>query len=410
MRAETLIARARTQLVLSHPFFGALALHLQPRATDEVPTAGTDGENLFYNPAWVETVAQQEGQDVLQGLVAHEVLHVALAHLWRRQGRKHNKFNVACDLAINSIILDAGLKIPAGGLVDKQFAGMTAEAIYAKLPDQQQDQGEEEGKDGEQDQSGNPSPSQQGQQKNGNPQPSSGQPDQQPWGDHGKWDNANQDPAKAERLQREWKVRVAQAADAARKRGQLPAGLERLVQAALYPKVDWRQALANFLQPTRCDYSFNPPDRRFLNGEYGEIALPDFQEEALEDVVIAIDTSGSIGNKELTQFLAEVRGIITSYPQFRGHLVTCDAEVQEWHELTQDGWPPIKCKGGGGTDFRPVFAEVQKRGIDPSALVYLTDAEGDFPKDPPGYPVLWVVLNNPRATVPFGARVDMEVD
>lgn len=408
MHAKILITRARTQLVLSHPFFGTLALHLQPRVSEEIETAGTDGESLLYNPAWIEQIVETENQEVLQGLIAHEVLHIALAHLWRQQSREKEKFNKACDLAVNPIILEAGLKIPAYGLVEKEFSGMTAEAIYAKLPDEEESFSQKSRSDLQ-----NKAACQTCEQENGE---SSSQKSQtssqnktthQPWGDHSRWGKLSQ--VKAEQLRGEWKVRVAQAADAARKRGRLPAGLERLVQAALYPKVDWRQALANFLQPVRCDYSFLSPDRRFLNSEYGEMVLPDFQEEALEDVVIAIDTSGSISQKELAQFLAEVHYILTSYPQFHGHLITCDAEVQEWHELTQDGWPPVKCKGGGGTDFRPVFKEVQKRGLDPTALIYLTDAEGTFPENPPGYPVLWVVVNNLHAIVPFGAKTDMEV-
>lgn len=350
-----MLAKAKVQLIIDHPFFAALILQIPIREGD-IGTIGTNGKEIIYNPSWI-----QDNQDYLPGVLAHEVLHVALGHIWRKGEREPLRWNAAADFAVNPLVLEAGLELPPLRLINWSFVNQSAEEIYSQLPGVKYID--------------------------------------QPWGNHAEWDKLS--PEEREMLGKHWRVMLAQAATIARQKGDLPLGLERLVNIVLYPQVDWHQALAQFLQPTRSDYSFSPPDRRFLDSD---IILPDFSGEGIEDIVIAIDTSGSIRNNELGQFLAEVRALIATWPSLSGHLVTCDAAVQEWFAL--DDLPPIKFKGGGGTDFRPVFKEVAKRGITPSCLIYLTDGAGDFPKGAP-YPVLWVVVDNPSLQVPFGGKVNM---
>ena len=141
------IQKARTALLLDHPFFGSLLFRLGGRASNSIQTMATDGVSLFYNPAFVETLNAAE----LAGVLAHEVMHPALQHHTRRGDRDRKRWNMACDYAINPLLLDAGLTLPKDVLIDHRFRGMSAERIY-NLIEEQQDQdgsnGEGENPDG----------------------------------------------------------------------------------------------------------------------------------------------------------------------------------------------------------------------------------------------------------------------
>jgi predicted metal-dependent peptidase len=133
MKALTIIERrlqkARTALLLDHPFFGSLLFRLKGRESRSIKTMATDGVSLFYNPGFVDTL----NAATLCGVLAHEVLHPGLQHHVRRSGREPKRWNEACDYAINPILLDAGLHLPEGILVDDRFREMSAEQIYNQL-------------------------------------------------------------------------------------------------------------------------------------------------------------------------------------------------------------------------------------------------------------------------------------
>ena len=148
MRQETptslRIQKARTSLILDHPFFGSLLFRLKGRECRSVQTMATDGVSLFYNPDFVETLTAA----TLAGTLAHEVMHPALHHHVRRSGRDPKRWNVACDFAINPLLVDAGLSLPDGVLIDNRFRGMSAEQIYNLLESEsetERDSGKEDG-------------------------------------------------------------------------------------------------------------------------------------------------------------------------------------------------------------------------------------------------------------------------
>ena len=150
MRHETptslRIQKARTSLILDHPFFGSLLFRLKGRECRSIQTMATDGVSLFYNPDFVETL----NAATLAGTLAHEVMHPALHHHVRRSGRDPKRWNVACDFAINPLLVDAGLSLPDGVLIDDRFRGMSAEQIYNLLESEsetEQDSGKEGGDD-----------------------------------------------------------------------------------------------------------------------------------------------------------------------------------------------------------------------------------------------------------------------
>lgn len=367
-------------------FFGLLAIYLTP-TEGKTLTLATDGEYMYYNPVWVEKVFKEEGIDAVMGAVAHEVMHCALQHLWRRKGRDPLMWNVACDYAVNAILRQSGLVLPQGGLYDKAFEGMTAEEIYQKLKKDQQlvmlqawDSHERWGEKGIGDNPGAP-----GQENEEGGAGSRGQ---------GKDDQA-QGPkgASPESTWREpeetWKGRLAEVYQRARSHGFAPAGLERMVEEALKPDIPWEAILVDFMQKIHHEYNWLPPDRRLI---WDDIYIPSLSDgETIPEGVIAIDSSGSISDRLLQKFLANTRSAAQHISKL--HVVVCDARV--WLFKTIDmtegnSFPPIKIRGGGGTDFRPVFEEIKKRGVRPQFLVYLTDGYGTYPDNPPDYPVLWL--------------------
>jgi predicted metal-dependent peptidase len=154
------IVKARAALITAHPFFGALALHLQPVRTAIHPRLATDGRRLFYNVEFLDTITGEE----LKGIIAHEVYHCALKHHTRRNGRDPKEWNQATDFVINPMVLKAGLKLPTWVLLDPQYDGLSAEQVYRIRQRQCQQQEREEqahqslrGVDGKQMDSGDPS-------------------------------------------------------------------------------------------------------------------------------------------------------------------------------------------------------------------------------------------------------------
>lgn len=393
-KAATRLQRQRIALLLDHPFFGSLMMHLKPIETKQVPTFSTDGKSLYYNPDFMEKLDDVQVRTVL----AHEVLHPALLHPYRIGQRDLRKFNIAADYAINNFLdninTEATKKGQAapfpiatiGGLVDHQYDNFSAEEIYNRLPEQPSGGGQQPG---------------QGSGAGGKGQP-------QGPSSPGEFTPGAADQAEAEEQEASWKVALKQAALAAKSQGKLPAEIERLVQELINPKVPWAEVLRTFLtSASRDDYSWARPNRRYSGGD---CIMPGLHSPRLGPIVVAVDTSGSIGQKEFDEFIAEVRGILFDCRPEKLILAQCDARVHDWRELEVfDDPATIKFKGGGGTDFRPVFDRVAEdviAGQPPAAVVYLTDMQGTFPETDPGYPVLWAATTDTKG--PFGITLQIE--
>jgi predicted metal-dependent peptidase len=381
------LAQARCRLVLGRDaksaFFATLALRLVPAVSWDIDTLATDGKKLSFNPDFVAGLPPDE----LVGVVAHEVLHNALAHPARRGPRDLKRWNVACDLAVNPLLLDAGFALPASRLVPGEGAfqdlprGRSAEDYYGLLPGEPPAGGTREDGDG-------PAPDAQG---------------QDPGGCGAVRDPGDGSPADCRRAEAAAAVAVAQARQAARGRGVLPAGLARLVQEVLQPRVDWRDVLRQFVSSqARNDYAWSPPNRRFV---HAGLYLPGLRSQELGEVVLAVDASGSIGPRELSRFAAEAQAILEAYDCSLTVLYH-DAEVlkvQRWRSA--DGPLTLEPVGGGGTSHACVFDWVAAQGEAPACVVCLTDLETSFPDAPPAVPVLWAVAGGNADTPPFGLRV-----
>lgn len=400
---ETKLAAARARLILDKPFLGALVLRLPMKAarSDWCPTTATDVRAFYYNPVYIAGLSLEQTQFML----AHEALHCALSHFARRQHRTRHRWDLACDYAINPLLVTDGLQPPPGALLDANYRGMTAEEIYPLIDPQDPSETLDT-------HAYHPDPS----SEPSRPPQATSQPSPRPspTEDHGKNDVGTEacQPAppppplgadEQETLSIQWQQRLAGAAQQARQAGKLGGELERLVEHLLQPRLPWRVLLAHYMTATaRDDYTYFRPSRR-----EGSYILPSLRSHQLE-VTVAIDTSGSISAQELDEFCAEV-DLLKGQIRARITLLPCDARLAEGAPWRFEPWEafrsPQTLKGGGGTSFIPVFQWIDQADQQPNLLVYFTDAEGVFPPQPPPYPVIWLVKG--RSPVPWGQRIQL---
>jgi predicted metal-dependent peptidase len=423
----TKLAAARTRLILDKPFLGALVLRLPMiEAGPWCRTTATDMKSFYYNPAYIDKLSLSQVEFVL----AHEALHCALTHFVRRGHRIQRKWDLACDFAINPILMNDGLKPPPEAVVLNQFENMSAEEIYPCLDDSLDnetldqhlyDNNAEGSQNGQSQQPPEDAPQDQQGQSGGGSQPKNEEPRQNEGGGArpnleqgqsgqkaGEDDDKDNLPVpltaqEREELAQKWQQYLASAAQQAQQAGKLGGAMARMVDAWLEPKLPWRTLLAHyFFDQARNDYNYMRPSRR-----EGEMILPSLKSSQC-DLIVAIDTSGSIGEQELSEFLSEINAIKGALP-VRITLLACDAKLAEDGPWVFEPWEefrlPRAFQGGGGTDFAPVFEWVEHENLRPDALVYFTDADAEFPKQPPAYPVIWLVKG--KKPVPWGKRIQL---
>ncbi len=365
------ISSAKTAIVLDQPFFGSLVCNLKFTEDTQCDTAWTDGTTLGYNPAYVDSLTHAE----LVGLICHETLHCASGHPFRRDARDPKKFNVACDLAINQIVTEAGMTLPQGSLtanVDQH--GKSAEWIYDRLPDMPPDPNDGQGSGAPGEVRDSPSPD----------------------GDGDAQDSPNSE--------QDWQQITRQAAQQAKAMGSLPSGLARFAKDAVQPKVDWKSVLRRFVQQNaKSDYTWSRPSSRYASQD---IYLPSLQSEDMPPIAIAVDTSGSMDDVALQAAKAEVLAVMSETNPTRIDVLYADARVAS-HDIFERGEDIIfKPAGGGGTDFRPVFDAIGEMDEQPCCVIYITDLCGTFPNEAPdGPPVLWVTDTD--LVAPFGDTIKM---
>lgn len=438
-KGAALVENAGTKLVMDRPFFAAGYLRL---ALEEIPGCGTfftDGRRIGFDPAFAEKL---EDVDQCEFVLCHEVLHNLLCHPYRRGHRDPSLWNDACDYAINDALVAMGLTMPKGeevkGLLDARFKDMSAEAIYEVLLKEQQAQQPQPQQGGGGGQQGQPKPGsgkpgkgagqgkeakkdkadgsgkndQQGKADEGSGQ---GQPQQQ-GGSQGQQDGGggsskpnlperrnkgfdvmcdaaaeNGQPLsqpEAEAQMREWEIVAQVAAMQQTAKGDMPGFLKELIKPAK-PNADWRALLGKWMQEkVAADYRWDRPNARYAASR---LYLPAMRDDAMGEMVVAVDTSGSINSELLARFIAEVEAQRMAVNPRKVYVVVCDAMVRATYEFEQnEPIEGVEALGRGGTNFRPVFDWVERQGLQPACMVYLTDLCGSFPKAAPDYPVCWV--------------------
>ncbi|MDH3831557.1 MAG: VWA-like domain-containing protein [Gammaproteobacteria bacterium] len=397
---ETKLSAARTRLILDRPFLGALVLRLPIKAVkpERCKSIGTDVRALYYNPEYIKNLTLDQTQFVL----AHEALHCALSHFARREHRVKHRWDIACDMAINPLLIKDGLKPPPGVLLKSGFEDMMAEEIYPYIDDDMEEETHDDHFYDQENKSGGASggqpldQDQDGEQGGGSGQ---GQADSDQSGDVPR----PLSETEQEQLEVQWRQRLAGAAQQAMQAGKLGATMARLVEHLLQPQLPWRMLLARYMTTAaRDDYSYQRPSRR-----EGNAILPTLKSTQV-DVVVVLDTSGSINDTEMREFISEIDAI---KGQMRARLTlhACDAALCEHGPWIYEPWEefsmPDNLYGRGGTRFVPAFEWLEQAGYRPDLLVYFTDAEGEFPSSEPGFPVLWLIKG--RGKVPWGQRIQL---
>jgi predicted metal-dependent peptidase len=353
---------ARVGLLLRASFFGNLATRLKLVNADEwCPTAATDGRNFYYNSRFVDQLKPKE----IEFLFGHEVLHCVYDHFGRRGDRDPMLFNIANDYCVNADLKKHRVgefitTVPC--LYDAKYQDMSSEEIYdilyenaekidiSDLIDKMLDEhldGDGQDGDGEKDENGQP--------KNGKGRPKLSAEEKQ-------------------KIRDEIKEAVLAAAAASDGAGNLPAGVKRIIEDMTAPKMNWRELLRMQLESTiKSDYTWMRNSRR---GWHMDAVMPGMKLDPMIDIAVSIDASGSMGERMLRDFLAEVAGIMEQFPNYRIHVLSFDTQVynpQQFDSENLDSITGYEIQGGGGTDFDCVFQYFKDNEIEPKRHIMFTD-------------------------------------
>lgn len=366
--------KARAKMLIKHPFFATLLMSTPAKIRTDIDTAATDMLTLYYNPEFIESL----DDEVVLFVLAHEVMHIALAHGMRLGKRHPFLWNVAADYAINLVLQETGFTLWDKCLIDKKYEGMSADEIY-ELLQKQMDDAAKASKGG-------------------------GRPDPKAlFGDGGgmvgdlEQPEGSGDPAAEARVQRSIQQRVAQAASVARMAGKMGGSLERMVGEILDPKVPWSHILRDYMtRVTKDDEVWSKRNRRFQN-----VYLPARHSEKMGEIILIGDTSGSIGNEELCKYMAEAGAIAEDVHPERIRILWADTRTAG-EQVFEEGEVIVpKPQGGGGTDMRVPLKDAEK--YNPECVVLFTDGYTPWPDMDPDFPL--IVCCTTDAPVPVGLDV-----
>ena len=381
---EEKITRAKTRLVVKHPWFGLLASRLATEASDEVEAFLRDGKVLQYNPDYFAA----SGVETIEFALANSVMHHLLAHENRRRGRQGWLWQLATDYAINDMLKQNGFCLPPRVHYDDRFSGCYAEEIYARLKEEIRNEAysdDEENDEGYNEQNGNRTKEQEPLQHKGD-------------------DALPLPPQELEpEVEEAWTRAMKEAMERAVGQGNEPGGMERLFASSDDRRIDWRNELYHAIdRHLKSDYTFARPNKKMIaQGVY----LPRTESEKLT-LTVAIDSSGSVDESLLGLFIGELEALLISFPDAEVDLLIFDAKIRGVYRFTSGEILDFRIKGGGGTDFRPVFEYIETSLPDTALLLVFTDAEGRFPNTEPHYETIWIL---PEAkAVPFGRIIDLK--
>jgi len=345
------LEKAKSKLMLEHPYFGSIASALKFEQNDDIESFESNGILFKYNSDFLNECGIEE----IEFMLANAGMHYALCHQNREQKRESRLWQLATDYAINSMLLKNNLYPPERINYQSRFDGMYAEEIYAVLESEIDEK------------------------------------------DYIEQDRKSEKIVDQESVDIEFLEQLLQKTINS---NELPKDLERFFPKIYESQIDWRDELHKYLDHFRKDdYRFFPPNKRYI---HQGIALPSLGSELLK-IIVAIDTSGSIDKELLGKFFAEFEAIMHSFSNYEIELIACDSKIQ-YHQTFYPGDNLVhKTKGGGATDFRPVFEYIERNIDNPSLLIYFTDAQGIFPKQKPFFDTLWVIPKKEK--VHFGERL-----
>lgn len=373
---ETTMLRARVWLLMEQPFYGQIITQLENREVAWCDTAATDGRHIFYSREFIKALTEKE----LIFLYAHEVLHVVLHHVFRRGDREQSYWNQALDYIVNFILVrDKVGEMPKGGLYNPSFTDdFSAEELYDLLVETDHNSGGQKSFDRHLDGNGDEA-------GDGEPQYSE---------------------AEQGELQEAMQNMVLQAAKTV---GQLPGGLQRLIDRLTKPKVNWRQMLDAVLRSTiKFDNTYMRLSRRTWSCG---VILPG--QDVMEKVkaTVWMDASGSTSQEMVTDFLSECQGIMKTFRDFELTVGTFDTKVYNVQTFTPHNAGQIEqyrknFTGGGGTAPSCCWNHMKAQKMQPHRVILFGDGHfgGDW-GDPKFAETLFVIHSNPETTAPHGRTV-----
>ena len=339
---------ARVGLLLRHPFFGNLATRMGIKEADDwLPTAATDGRNIYFNRKFFTPLTVKQ----VEFVIAHEILHAVFDHMSRREGRDPKIFNIACDYAVNGQIVRDRIgdyNLPDIKIFhDPKYYGWSAEQVYDEIYekyDEEQLAALGQMLDEHLDSDGN--------SKDGQPKYTKEQ---------------------LKEIRDEMREAVMQAAQAAGA-GNVPASIQRMIKELTEPKMNWREIIRQQIQSTiKNDYTFMRPNRK---GWHMSAILPGTNYDETIDICVAIDMSGSIGDDQAKDFLTEIKGIMEEYKDFNIKLWCFDTRVYNeasFTGYTVDEFDEYEVAGGGGTEFMCNWDYMKEHDIVPKKFIMFTD-------------------------------------
>lgn len=350
-------------------FLATVCANLPVKIDNSIPTACTDGKAILLNESFFMNLDREERVF----LMAHETLHVVYMHALRREQRNQLLFNYAADYVINWQLREQGFKLIDGVLIDPKYAGLNTEQVYKLLID-----------DAVNSIQNNPLESDIVYQT----------------------DMSDVEQQKVQEEIREIIVRSAQIVSMMGKGSSIPNSIKRYLQELSKPKVNWRIVLRRFMQSLdNHDYSWIKPRKRYM--PYG-IYMPSLYSEALSKVTFAIDTSGSITNRQFSQFISELHGVMQQFKPQVIEVMQFDHKLQA-HDVIKSvrDLQNIKYTGRGGT--RPDVALDKFNQTDSKALIVITDGKFYKPSVEVTKPVIWCVFDNDCFQAPFGKVVHLKL-
>jgi len=381
LSADDKLKRARIQIQKKNPFFAYLSLYLKFREDThgEVPPWAGLGVNvegeLCYKKEFVEKLTEEE----LMGVLIHEILHLSLLHLTRRGTRDSIVWNIAADAAVNSIVKENGYSLPAGGVIPDynncvEVFGKVITEINKKTVEKMYEELEQFVKKLQQ---GNGNGSGEGEDEEGNGSGNYGKSGYKPFDHHKESKGATAEDKKQQ--EEYWKGKANEALVAAKLRGNLPKGMERLVSGLSEAKVNWRDILQRYVQRAiPYDYTYSNPSKKSVSSGY---YMPNTIKNQV-DVCVAIDTSGSIGQDEMKEFISEIVGMAKAFnTRINMRLLTHDVIVHDDLLIANGNIEKIKqlkLHGGGGTSHKDLFEYIDKNHRNAKLVICFTDGDSDL--------------------------------
>ena len=400
------LAQNRQQLLVKWPFIGSIIMRMElmPVRDDRLKTASTNGDCIFVDINFFAKLTQEQRQFVL----AHEVWHCVLLHFARKGKRDHTLFNIATDLEIHFTLKNEKMSEPWVLPHEPCWADMPAEEIYERLLKKRNGEKNSQhwniGKTSRNFDKNTESFDKHiykndTDKRNGNA-PSDTCPEDV---SHDYVIDNDYNPiVTAEAIEHTRSRVIAAVQQLERTQGHLPASIKSILKTLEKPSLPWQEMLKQFV--TSCyggKRRWLPPARRHV---WQNLYLPSMRDEQLK-AIIALDTSGSTQG-DLQLFFGELVALMQSFGRFELTVIQCDTDIQHVEIFTDARLPASnhswEIKGGGGTDFRPVFDHIHKKSLKPDLLLFFTDGHGDAPQNKPSYPVMWILTDDGHNPVNWG--------